>query len=63
MKVEILFKVEGEPKTRDIILVEVKKNEETNKKNLPLLKIIFEDGSFGYFCMRNIVYLIPYLYK
>lgn len=59
MRVDILFKVEGEPRPRDVTLVEVKKIEEFNKKNLPMLKFIFEDGSFAYLCMRNIIFLCP----
>lgn len=59
MEVEILFKVDGESKPRDIMFAGVKKIEEFNKKNLPMLKIIFEDGSFAYICMRNLIFLNP----
>lgn len=55
MDIEIYLQLENED-TRILLLTQVYRMEYITEE---YLKIIFEDGSFGIICQKNIVYLIP----
>lgn len=57
MTLEIIMKIDGEPKCREFVLVEVKKIESTKKEDF--IKIFFEDNSTAYISFKELVALIP----
>lgn len=57
MSVEIIMRINGEPKCRGFVLMEVKKIESTKKEDF--IKIIFEDNSTAYISLKELVALIP----